>query len=155
MDERILYMEYARIVVIFIVLFAITIKLIVKKELLSRLAFSEETNKKINIVMTPIIYALLLWLLYFHYPILLDIPNCMSGNYCYGEGVSKSNDYSDENYIDRRSVDMEINGDTKRMYLYSCGIREGDRCVVVYLPHSNVGQAVPVDSVGNHKMEDR
>lgn len=33
-------------------------------------------------------YALLLWLLYFHYPILLDIPNCMSGNHCYGEGVS-------------------------------------------------------------------
>lgn len=46
MDERILYMEYARIVVIFIVLFAITIKLIVKKELLSRLAFSERL--KIN-----------------------------------------------------------------------------------------------------------
>lgn len=155
MDEKILFIEYARMAVVIFIFVFVTVKLVMKKRLLTRLAFSEKTNKKINVVMIPIVYALLLYLLYFYCPILLDIPICMSGNYCYAEAISISNDYSNENYIEKRSVNMEIDGNIKHMYLYSNGIREGERYLLVYLPHSNIGQAVSKNGVSDPKAGDK
>ena len=51
------------------------------------------------------------------------------------------------NHIGKRFVDMKINGEIERMYLYSYGIREGQKYSVVYLSNSKIEQAMSVKSL--------
>ena len=143
MGSNIIFREYAYFVMSIVVLVIVTIKLIVKRRLLTRLVFeSEEVKKRINYIVTPLVYAGLFFLIYCDFPLLQDIPNVMNKNYCVEKAIARSYDHSDSEFYRRRYADMEINGEIERMTVYSFGIEQDKEYLIVYLPHSKVGQVV-------------
>lgn len=146
MSSMILLREYTVILMIIGSLIFITAKIIIKKRLLTNLAFSSEKVKLlINIICIPGVYAALLFLLWCYYPLMLDIPNAISKSYCVDNAIARSYDHSNPGFVERRYIDMEIDGKIEHMTLYAYGINEGEKYTVIYLPHSMLGTAVPVE----------
>ena len=146
MSSMILLREYTVILMIIGSLIFITAKIIIKKRLLTNLAFSSEKVKLlINIICIPIVYAALIFCLWEYYPLMLDIPNAISKSYCVDNAIARSYDHSNPGFVERRHIDMEIDGKIEHMTLYAYGINEGEEYTVIYLPHSMLGAAVPVE----------
>ena len=146
MSSMILLREYTVILMIIGSLIFITAKIIIKKRLLTNLAFSSEKVKLlINIICIPIVYAALIFCLWEYYPLMLDIPNAISKSYCVDNAIARSYDHSNPGFVERRHIDMEIDGKIEHMTLYAYGINEGEKYTVIYLPHSMLGAAVPVE----------
>ncbi len=143
MGLNIIFREYAYFVICILVLVFVTIKLIIKRRLLTRLKFeSEVVKKRINYIVTPFVYVGLLYYIYDGYPLLQDIPNVLDNNYCVEKAIARSYDHSDSEFYRRRYADMEINGEIERMTVYSFGIEQDKEYLIVYLPHSKIGQVV-------------
>ena len=143
MGTNIIIREYVYFILSIVTLVFVTIKLIVKRRLLTRLQFeSEVVKKRINYIVTPFVYAGLLYFIYCEFPLIQDIPNVLDNNYCVEKAIARSYDYSDAKFYQRRYADMEINGKIERMTVYSFAIEQDKEYLIVYLPHSKVGQVV-------------
>ncbi|MDC7279938.1 hypothetical protein NXH64_10555 [Butyrivibrio fibrisolvens] len=146
MSKVIIYREYTIILMLVGCLIFITAKIIIKKRLLTNLKFTSEKAKLIiNMICIPIVYAALIFCLWEYYPLMLDIPNAISKSYCVDNAIARSYDHSNPGFVERRYIDMEIDGKIEHMTLYAYGINEGEKYTVIYLPHSKIGQAVPVE----------
>ena len=143
MDKSIIYREYAMIVLYIALLLYATVKLIIKKRLLTHTNLeSEKAKKVVNLIAIPIVYFGLIFALYCEYPMVLDIPAVRDESYCVENAISRSYSKSNPDSYEKRYVDMDIDGHIERMKLYSYGITEGREYKIVYLPHSKLGQVL-------------
>ena len=142
MSKAVIIREFQVVFMLILSLVACTIKIVWKKALLTRLTFSEETNRKINIVCIPFVYLCLVFSLTQCIAVVRDIPSIINDEYSVDNAIVMNTSTEKKGLVIGRHVSLEINGKVEEYRLYSHEVYEGQEIKVVYLPYSNVAQMV-------------
>lgn len=119
-----------------------------KKKLLETLDNREDLILKIAVFLL-VIYLFIKAVL----PTILDIPNCINGNYLIIEGTAQHN--AGRNGFDSRVdvLDKKTQQIVRVVFLYKPGIETGDELIVQYVPHSGYGLLLEINGEKVHDLQ--